>query len=485
MPALDSPQELVARFLRANNYQATLDTFIKEAGLSPGAGTLSKDSLTIEKILEEKKIFDISVRFEKLGSDDGIKGWTEPAPAVPTILSTLPSASNILHASVEGLVLENDVVQPVVLTTTADRRLSMLEAVDDYTLLRSDAQIHDSSILSCLVLRNGQQSITTSMSGQVVLYDHAQRIAIDERRDHKKYVVKAEMHQSEGGTWLATAAWDARVYLYYLHHSPSAGSPTTMGNPIGMVELSTNPETLLIVNAPEHDSPLLIVTRRDSTHLYFYALPPIPDPSSSTSDHQPSTPPSRLHLLGTQNLAPHANAWISFSPSSIALSPLDPTILAVATSSLPHMKLLIVRLLFPSSSTSTSAPAIPEATQASQARTQLALQDREAAAILVHSNTLAPQTQYSTPQVVWRPDGSGVWVNGDDGIVRGVEARSGKVLKTLKEGHEAGVKIRSLWAGMVRVGNGGDEEEEWLVSGGFDKRLIVWRVGGGDGSADE
>lgn len=59
--------------------------------------------------------------------------------------------------------------------------------------------------------------------------------------------------------------------------------------------------------------------------------------------------------------------------------------------------------------------------------------------------------------------------------MRGVEARTGKVVSLLKGGHEAGSKVRSIWAGWVG-------EEEWVVSGGFDRRLVVWRVGGGEES---
>ena len=46
------------------------------------------------------------------------------------------------------------------------------------------------------------------------------------------------------------------------------------------------------------------------------------------------------------------------------------------------------------------------------------------------------------------------------------------VITTLKQGHEPGSKIRSIWCGKVRV-NG--EDEEWIVSGGFDRRLVVWK----------
>lgn len=55
----------------------TLSAFIEEAGLSPDAGTIEKGDLTIEKILEEKKVFDLALRFEKTGLEDGEK-WTLP-----------------------------------------------------------------------------------------------------------------------------------------------------------------------------------------------------------------------------------------------------------------------------------------------------------------------------------------------------------------------------------------------------------------------
>jgi hypothetical protein len=158
------------------------------------------------------------------------------------------------------------------------------------------------------------------------------------------------------------------------------------------------------------------------------------------------------------------------------------------------MKLLLVRLLFPSDDPEPAshrmiAPGTaptPLGTllddagssnmtaAAQQARVALVLQDREAAAIVIHCTTMAPQTQYSTPALAWRPDGSGVWVNSDDGVIRGIEASTGKVVANL-EGHGPGSKIRCLWAGYVGVGGGADGEgKECMLSGGFDQRLIAW-----------
>ena len=102
MPALDSPPILVARFLRANSYNEvrecvsriglfrqidtqlteattwqTLSAFTTEAGLLPDAGNIEEGDLTIEKILEEKRVFDTALHIEKTSPNDGEK-WALP-----------------------------------------------------------------------------------------------------------------------------------------------------------------------------------------------------------------------------------------------------------------------------------------------------------------------------------------------------------------------------------------------------------------------
>ena len=111
MSSQNSPALLVARFLQANHYNdvrschtphpdghvvtdnmtsfKTLDVFLREAGLPPDAGTIANVDMTIEKILEEKRVFDLSENFERIETEDGRKGWSVPGQHT-TISSHFP-----------------------------------------------------------------------------------------------------------------------------------------------------------------------------------------------------------------------------------------------------------------------------------------------------------------------------------------------------------------------------------------------------------
>lgn len=351
--------------------------------------------------------------------------------------------------------------------TTADRRLHLIDpSTPSFPVAHSYSSFQDSPILDLLVIHH-KYLLAASMSGTLLLYHTESDRILEKRKDHSKYIVKLSTWSDGTSTVIASAGWDSKVNLYRLILDD--GPDPKLGEPFAAMTLPSIPETLLFVRSPDTSRPVLLLTRRDSAFLYYYAVP------------SPTVESTEITLLGRQNLAPHSNAWVAFTPSDVQVSPVDDLLAAVATSSIPHMKLLIVRLLIPPeqvSSDITDPGLDPEpATQASQARAELLVHDREEAAITVNINTMAPQTAYSTPRLVWRPDGSGVYVSSDDGIVRGFEASTGKVVTAL-EAHEPGSKLRCLWAGSVKVGSSSDSdgarENEYLLSGGFDQRLILW-----------
>lgn len=464
---LPSAAELVARYLRANGYTQTLKSFVQEADLPSDTGSAAENPITIESILQEKKTFDLSLNFEKLGVDDAKQAWTVQAPAKPKVVESLPSRSNILSISVLDLLLPSTTaIQQYVAVTTADRQLHLMDpSTSSLDCIQTISSFQDSPTLD-IVPVDSRRLLIASMSGKLTLFDAAANAILEERKDHSKYLVKISTWSSEGGPMLVVSpGWDAKVVLYQL--DPNVDQPR-LGDPIATLSLPSIPESTLFVTLPGDGTPVLVVARRDSTFLHFYA---VPSPESPT-----------FTLIGKQNLAPHSNAWVAFTPSDIQICPTNPHLVAIATSSTPHMKLLVAKLLLPPtrssvSDTGTSLDSDGPITQASQARAELLVADKEEAAILVNVSTLAPQTAYSTPRLVWRPDGSGVYVSSDDGVVRGIETKSGKLISSL-EAHEPGSKLRCLWAGqMVGPSLPGSDHEgkaEFLISGGFDQKLIVW-----------
>lgn len=374
-----------------------------------------------------------------------------------------PASSNLLAASVEPWQIEDDSQDKnqkasYLVATGADKRLNLFNLDADNTVAASISGLTDSPILSYASIR-GQYQLLTTMSGQLLLVSGNK--VIDRRKDHTKYAVKVVAYEDHEHIWIVTAGWDMQVLIYRMSPASSSGIEIKIGEPVGSIKLPSNPESVLFVHHPETQELTLILSRRDSTYVYYYNIE-----SLRTADTQ-----QKCEETGKQNLAPNSNAWVAFSPSCLAQSPRDVGVVAIALSTLPHMKVMIVRLLFPTNSKIEDGDSIT-ATQLSQSMASLALQNREDAAIIIQANTFAPQTAYSTPQVVWRPDGSGVWVNGDDGVIRGIESKTGKLVTMLKHGHEAGSKVRSIWAGWVE---GNNSTEEWVVSGGFDKKLIVWK----------
>ncbi|KAF2022132.1 WD40 repeat-like protein [Aaosphaeria arxii CBS 175.79] len=467
---LPSAAEVVAKFLRTNGYNETLASFIKEAGLAPDVGTASSN-ITIEQVLEEKQKFDLSLNFEKLGLEQS-HGWTEPEPRTSNVVTTLPTESNILSVHSIHVVLEVATgPKHCVAVTTADRKLHLIDpATPDLSLLKTYSDFQDSPLLDLIVLEQ-RYLLVASMSGKMTVFDASQDRVVDERRDHKKYVVKIIAWPEEHSTIIASAGWDSKVLLY--RFKTGSGIDTKIGDPFATINLTSIPECITFIPAVDTSLPILLVTRRDSTFLHYYSIP------AATTD-------AEVCFLGRQNLAPHSNAWVAFTPSDVQICPTDPSLAAIATSSTPHMKLIVVRLLVPPSSKAmpdlstdldaattqrTGLDSSQSLTQAALARAELATQNREEAAITINCNTMATQTAYSTPKLVWRPDGSGIYVNSDDGIVRGFEATTGKLMASLKA-HGAGSKVRCLVAIPPNLNE--DATKELLVSGGFDQKLIVW-----------
>ncbi|KAF2665294.1 hypothetical protein BT63DRAFT_428267 [Microthyrium microscopicum] len=447
-----SAEDLVARFLRFHGYNKTLDAFLNEANLPADAGEHLGPEWTVEKVLSEKKLYDLTANFEKTSLKEKDASWQTPYPSVASKLE-LESPSNILQTNVVKMLVSPSDNEPsqVLLASSADRKLNWAK-LDGSSIssLSVFGLVADSPILSFAIIKARYIALTT-ISGALFLFDHWSDSVISKRKDHSKYVIQVIATEYDSSLLLATASWDNSVILY---RAATGNNTITISEPLAKQKLDSQPECIMFKEDPDTNTLYILCTRRDSTFLYYYQV---------TKDD--------LLLAGKQNLAPFANSWISFSPSIIAACPTDDTLLAIATSSMPHMKILFIRTLFPREELD-SVTGAPIAVAPTQAARDQDVDPREAAAVIIHANTWISQTRYSTPTVVWRPDGSGVWVNSDEGYIKGVD-RTGKVQASLQQ-HDAGSKVRCLWAGNAMVGVSG-KEEEIIVSGGFDQNVFLWR----------
>jgi hypothetical protein len=90
---------------------------MRETNLPPDAGEDSnRDGLTVDKILAEKKLFDLSVNFEKLATKDELP-WSLPCEyhhfMFPTSLNifkpaeTLPNRKDLLFSFLLAKLMQN------------------------------------------------------------------------------------------------------------------------------------------------------------------------------------------------------------------------------------------------------------------------------------------------------------------------------------------------------------------------------------------
>lgn len=88
--------------------------------------------------------------------------------------------------------------------------------------------------------------------------------------------------------------------------------------------------------------------------------------------------------------------------------------------------------------------------------------------IIKNLNTLSPQDKFSQPLIAWRHNSekeSGIWVMGDDGVVRGLDLLDDKVAVELKQ-HQTKIKDFTCFY---------ENGYEVLITSGIDRQTFEWK----------
>lgn len=400
-----NPERLVAKFLLNHGYLDTLQTFADESNIRISDFRLDEnegESITLESLLEERRLRELSIELAKTRlAESEVLGWS-PWRHEEAISIPLKSPTNVLFVNVVQVEQKW-----TVLVTTADRAIRFYD-LETLSLTAEYSYLHTSPILEARVVAS-TYLFTAGMDGKVVVTDlRSRNVVIDALENpHQRYVNRLVIHE---GRWVATSGYDKKINLYEITACTSDEVVVTYR---ASITLPTLPEGMLFAL---HDEELvLVICARDTCFLDYYSVP-------------------SLILHSRINMNQNKDLWVSFSGIDISQQPSGPRYIGLSTSTTPHGRWLAFEV-----------------------------GKEELKGNIFHG---APQSDLGVlPRHVWRPDGSGFWVNSDDGVIRGVELKSGKVIERLA-GHDSAV--RTLWSGVV-------DGKEILVSGAFDKSVMLYR----------
>ncbi|GAO47532.1 WD40 repeat-like protein [Saitoella complicata NRRL Y-17804] len=404
--AEDSPHAIIAAFLEKFHYTDTLDAFRHETGLGFNDGPKALD---LEELLGDRRMREMQATMHATHVQDALStlpSWSAPSGEPVKFRET---------ACVHGAVLNAMVVEGMVWLSYSDgavevRTTQSLDSKNPDHLKVGRFHPHGRSPVLSMVV-DGQFLITGGMDGRILVTDvprnggphveHVQTVA-----KHGRYVVRLAMSSDKG--FLVSASYDNTVKIFCRDRA-SPACPVPAWKEERTITFATQPEALHITEDNE-----VIMAARSSNLLQCIKL--------YTGEER------------TINLNAVGDDHVSFSPLDIAPHPQNPNVLAIATL---HPTTPFHRVVF---------------LDLSQSR------------VIGDLWTDAPQNEYSTPRVVWRGSGDGIWVNGDDGVLRGYDVSTKRKIGVLA-GHEGNVK--AVWAGTV-------EGREVVVTGGFDKTVRLW-----------
>ena len=270
--------------------------------------------------------------------------------------------------------------------------------------------------------------------------------------------------------YFASIGWDGRVTV---GRAQRVGEEEIKFSIIGDYKLFTNPTSLLLTEDKKTHLPVVLVGRLESSLLTVFTI----------TSHDPVT--SKLVEVAKLSLNDSEFSSHSFQPMAIAeISSLeDDKIITIATDHVPYMRLITVLVpslkeIFASELKSNGEHSSSSLDIFSQLKKKASQYTENVESfhsktpilrsyIISNFNSLSPQDKYSNAIILCRPHCSGLWIPGDDGMLRGFDLRTGTVIETLKSNDG---RAKSAFIGKL-----GNDSEVIVVCGAVDKKISIWK----------
>lgn len=416
-----SVHSFIAHFLKENGYHKTFKTFENEHGKQIVAELPSDESL-VDIITDRMKYLTTepptNSSLDLLLSKDlreikknQIKHWSTPYPKVSSEI-----------AKINDLVIDSAVMtlgdKEMVVMSTSAKSLIVVDLETGSEVLRLANAIGNIVIRKIVVTTD--YIVLCDMQGKAYLCEFSKDILelkiISQTQIHARLIVEARCVRWNNQDFLVTMGWDFLVKVFQIDENGihSFGESFKLANQGSCMDACVFNDTIVIVVGKSEITLLDVIRVGDDRKLALYCRIALNDAEFSASGFSPMC----VKVYSDGRGVP---------------------LVAIGTSQEPFMRAIIVSLN-------------------EVGRTDDGVIRRNQ--IITNVNTMCPQDKYSQAVLEWRKDGSGLWVLGDDGVIRGVDLSTGKIAVELS-GHDGRIKSLAV-------------SSSTLISGGTDRRILQW-----------
>lgn len=424
-----SIHNLVAHYLKEKNLHHTLRKFEEEVGVPISSDV---DDLPTKESLEE--IVNDRSNFKQLTdgvsdklhideilddelreiSDKQLVPWSTPYPQ--------NSESAIGNQIINGLVISSEIFcDDMLLLGSADNKFYMID-LKTKRIVKEETNLIGRVVIKKIVsIENSNKVILVGMDGNIWIFEiqNDEISPITNLKTHQKLISDVKYISVQERNYIVSMGWDFMIKVTELTKNQLV--------PVAQYKLPIQGSCIDVTNY--QDKLVIIIGKNDYTFLEVYTL-----------EEAEIVPVYKISLNDAEFLSS------IFSPRCIKVFSHQYPLIAVGTSHEPYMRLIVVSLK--------EFPKITPSKNMTTKRNQ----------ILKNLSTMSPQDKYSTAMIEWRQDGSGVWVIGEDGVIRGVDLVSHQVIAELKA-HQG--RIKSYVSGNQHA-------REVIVTCGTDRKVRVW-----------
>lgn len=413
-----SVHQFVAHFLKKEGYSETLKAFENEHGKPIPADLPHQEDLQ-DIISDRLKYLSIQEKSQSLHEVllDGelkairssqLREWLAPYPKTPG------NISGINDLVVASAIYEQEEKRYGVFAT------AKMELV--FVDLQNNKVVFSVSRAVSTVVRNikvvGSTILLCGMNGKVYMGRMTQESKFEifhEQQIHTKLITEVVPVSWKGKEYLVTMGWDFLVKVFEIQKDSliEAFEPYKLSNRGLCMDACVYQDQLVILVGKSEMTLLDVLTVKEN----------------------------RVDLAFKIALNDAEFTAAGFSPHSVKIYLGDSVpLVAVGTSHEPYMRLVLVSLK--------EFGKDGESVRRNQ--------------IITNINTMSPQDKYSQALIGWRSDGSGIWVFGEDGVIRGIDLLKEAVAVELRRGEG---RIKSF-----------DVLGESLLVCDTDRTVVQWSI---------